>query len=192
MYRNLIFTGVLVIGLAFVGFMVFSLFQDTGNDKQEVVSGNELENMTVEELIEYAENKPKKEIKGSIPPNPFGDLIPEDSLSENLAIRYMHQMSHQKVQAEYKEFFFEMTEERIDWLVQAVSSSGVVLSKNHKPILERWDNNDFSRIDLDHNLLYQQASAEPTESGKATGILSKEEEKEYIENKTPLDEVRGY
>ncbi len=50
----------------------------------------------------------------------------------------------------------------------------------YRDILERWADGDFSRVDQDHNAIWNMQNGT---IGKATGILNAEEEKVYKESK---------
>ncbi|SEI02510.1 hypothetical protein SAMN05192559_107210 [Halobacillus karajensis] len=87
-------------------------------------------------------------------------------------------MSHQKVRAAEKWGFYEMTDERINWLRSAVQTNNDLMdAKLYKEILNKWSKRDFTTIDVDHN----RWRLERGTVGKANGVLTPEEEKEFIE-----------
>ncbi len=91
----------------------------------------------------------------------------------------IHGMSHQKVKASDKWGFLPMTQDRIERLIEVVeeNESSYENAKTYLNILNRWSNNDFSQSDLDHNLIWKMQNGTV---GRATGILTYEEEKEFI------------
>lgn len=113
--------------------------------------------------------------------NPFGDHLNDDALSDEDFLKYIHGMSHQKVKADEKWSFYEITDERIEWLWNALDKSDSNLGKEkdiYRDILERWSNGNFSQVDKDHNEVWQMQGGNV---GEATGILNEEEEQEVIE-----------
>ncbi len=90
----------------------------------------------------------------------------------------IHGMSHQKVIAESKWGFIPMTHERISRLIVVVEENKYISAPVYLDILNRWSNNDFSRVDEDHNAIWD---LQEGNVGRATGIFTFEEEKEFIE-----------
>ncbi|WP_087973481.1 DUF6241 domain-containing protein [Oceanobacillus rekensis] len=177
--------------LAIIGafYFLFSQMDGLVEDEQTIISDEEeLENMDVNQLIEYANNKPNEEREGQVP-NPFGDVISQEELEEETFLKYIHYMSHQKVKAEQKSFFYEITDERIDWLIDAAQLSS--FDDSYMELLQRWDNGDFSEVVNDHNSVYQKSGMESSERGEATDTLSPEEEQDYIENRIDLSETKN-
>lgn len=90
-------------------------------------------------------------------------------------------MSHQKVIAEDKWGFYEITDDRIAWLLTALENEKVKENVEHletyQEILVRWSEDDFSEVDKDHNAVWRLQGGNV---GIATGILSKEAEEKYI------------
>lgn len=131
--------------------------------------------------------KEKTEDKAEI--NPFGDSMKQKNIDDAHIIKYIHAMSHQKVEADKKWGFYEITDKRINWLLDAVDHNKPLLNNTDKytEILTRWKNDDFSQIDDDHNFVWNlQGGTKGAE--KATGILSDEEEKAYINNTPEIPE----
>jgi hypothetical protein len=92
----------------------------------------------------------------------------------------IHAMSHQKIEADEKWGFLPLTTERVTRLIDVIETNKneYTNSNLYLRILNRWLENDFSQIDRDHNEVW---SLQGGTIGKATGILSYEEELEYIE-----------
>nr|WP_238482656.1 DUF6241 domain-containing protein [Lederbergia galactosidilytica] len=87
-------------------------------------------------------------------------------------------MSHQKIIADEKWGFYEITPERIDWLLHGLKQTDFKSASLYKDILERWKEGDFSKVDKDHNAIWQLQGGT---IGKATGILSPEEEETFLQ-----------
>lgn len=90
----------------------------------------------------------------------------------------IHGMSHQKIEAEKKWGFVPLTAERVERLIKVVETNPYEHDTLYLSILNRWKNNDFSQVDSDHNAIWDLQNGNV---GRATGILSAEEEKEFIE-----------
>ena len=101
------------------------------------------------------------------------------SMSEYAVQNAIHGMSHQKVKAEDKWGFIPMTHDRINRLIEVVetSSNNYISATVYLDILNRWSNNDFSRVDKDHNAIWD---LQEGVVGRATGVFTFEEEKEFI------------
>jgi hypothetical protein len=115
--------------------------------------------------------------------NPFGDDLKKDELTDDDIRTYIHAMSHQKVEAEEKWGFYEIHEKRINWLLEGLEeTSGLTDKETYKEILTKWDAGDFSTADKDHNVIWEMRGGDESEDslGKATHVLSKEEEEEYL------------
>jgi hypothetical protein len=90
----------------------------------------------------------------------------------------IHFMSHQKVKAEEKWGSVPLTEQRIDRLLAILEAKKFKHERIYRDILMRWKEGDFSQVDRDHNAIWD---LQDGTVGKATGILSLEEERAYIE-----------
>lgn len=93
----------------------------------------------------------------------------------------IHKMSHQKVKADHKWGSIQITEERIDTLIQIVQQRRPHLAHYNLyiTILGEWEKGDFSNVDFHHNQVW---ALQDGTVGEAYGIMSEEEEKEYIES----------
>lgn len=136
-----------------------------------------------------AEQRVSTEEADEVELNPFGHTVQKKDMDDHYMLSYIHYMSHQKVRAEHKWGFYEITDERIQWLLDALDEAIYPLDREEKyrEILTRWANGDFSQVDKDHNFVWK-IQGGTKEEEKATGILSEEEEKEYIENTEDLAE----
>lgn len=132
-----------------------------------------------EELKKDKETEKKKDL------NPFGNTVIQRDLKDYNFAEYIHRMSHQKVEAENKWGFYKITDKRIDWLLDGLEHTWYDIDNEevYRDILKRWKNNDFSRVDKDHNEVWK---IQGGTDGKATGILNEKEEKAYIESNKDL------
>lgn len=134
--------------------------------------------------------KPTGKLVEEVELNPFGNQKHLADMAESVVLQYIHWMSHQKVQAEDKWGFFEITDERIDWLLEAIDDRGYTYMEVYKETLNRWSDGDFSEMVQDHNDVWEILGGTKDEQ-KATGILSESEEQAYIENTEQINEVYG-
>ncbi|WP_044747076.1 DUF6241 domain-containing protein [Bacillus alveayuensis] len=115
-------------------------------------------------------------VQVEISENPFGDKGVD--LSEKDIQNYIHGMSHQKVKADEKWIHYFITEERIQFLIDVVENGDYKHKDLYLDILSRWKDGDFSQADQDHNEIWRLQGGTV---GKATGVLTKEEEEAYLE-----------
>ncbi|APC65564.1 hypothetical protein AAV35_14110 [Salimicrobium jeotgali] len=149
--------------------------EEEPSDSQEEKPKKKEEEKEVEELSEekFEESSDEEEL------NPFGDEKKADTVPESTIRDYIHQMSHQKVQAEQKWGFYRITEERINWLSDKVKRNEYSEGDQYENILNAWSNGNFSNIDEHHNTIWKMQGGNV---GKATGVLSEEEEQAYIDS----------
>ncbi|WP_182200843.1 DUF6241 domain-containing protein [Paraliobacillus salinarum] len=167
---------VLLIGVTgFFGFQVYQDFYQNSDLANEEESNNEEE----QQVKELSEEKFEKNDDEDL--NPFGDSTPHTNLTNNDYQEYIHQMSHQKVEAEEKWGFYLITAERIKWLLDGLNKVDLGEKETtYQSILERWNNNDYSRVDKDHNAIWRMQGGT---IGRATDILSESEEEAFINSK---------
>lgn len=165
-----ILASVVVVAVCF-GFLGYILF-DMLNQKATPTTAQKVED--VEESAKTPEEVVSEEVVMSN--NPFGSE--QASLSEDDILNYMHGMSHQKVIADEKWLHYEMTDERILFLSNAVENGQYEHEEVMMDILTRWKKGDFSQADEDHNAIW---SIQGGTIGKATGIMSEEQEQQYLE-----------
>ncbi|MBU8914627.1 hypothetical protein BGM25_01025 [Bacillus sp. FJAT-29953] len=101
-------------------------------------------------------------------------------MSETAIQDAIHKMSHQKVIANKKWGAIPLTKERVERLLEIVNTHPAKYENAtlYIAILNRWDKGEFSRVDNDHNAIW---NLQGGTIGKATGVLSLDEEKAYIE-----------
>lgn len=155
----------IVIGA--IVWVVFSGFQSEGNS------------MTKEQeqiMKEVNEPTDQKEIKA----------VEKDGIpSEGSFRQELHEMTHQKVRANKKRGSQQMTAEQIDHMLGILKSvEGTEDHYEHfdfyKKSLEAWDKGDFSNAVTVHNTIWEWQNGT---IGRATGLMSEEEEREYIKRK---------
>jgi hypothetical protein len=171
--------------ILFAGFLVFLaiLFVDMIDKKavssepvvaKEAATTTELQNVEKQEKTEASEAQ--EPVVSTPTENPFGGQY--TTLTEEEILNFMHGMSHQKVIAEEKWIYYEMTNERIQFLLHVVKNGNYENSDDYLDILNRWAKEDFSDADKDHNRIWDLQGGTV---GKATGVMSLKEEQEYLE-----------
>lgn len=138
---------------------------------KSAISGGNEGTVETEELKEY-----KEEGK-----NPFGIKQKKENLTDEHYRDYIHGMSHQKVKADRKWGFYEIVPERIEWLLDGLDEADNLQNeKEYREILKKWNDGDFSEAHIDHNVIWKMQNGTV---GRATGLLSPEEEEKYMEKK---------
>ncbi len=174
-----------------VGLVIWGLFDwfNSSNDEFNRQKALDVEDEVEKEDTQVLEDDREK-IKGVITEddlthfqeqglNPFGT---EEKISELKDVHYkefIHGMSHQKVRAKKKWGFYELHPARIQWLLNGLNEIDLKHEDIYEEILRKWEREDFSEIDKDHNAIWKLQGGNV---GKATGILSPEEEQDYIES----------
>ncbi|MCM3113054.1 DUF6241 domain-containing protein [Lederbergia lenta] len=157
---------------AIVTYLTFTLLNNDKNDvtvKEKTAitksGGNTQVETSVIEIDEQREETIEEEF-----PNDTSEYAIQDAI---------HGMSHQKVIAEEKWGFLPLTQERVKRLIEVVemNESKYIHASTYLRILERWENNDFTQADKDHNAVWKLQGGT---IGKASGVLSLDEEKAFI------------
>lgn len=162
---------VLIIAVGAVLFLNRGLL--LSGDKSNGASGKASDS-PIQQIMEGAEQPVEQE---------FPDTMTEYNVQEAI-----HAMSHQKVKADDKWLSILMTPERIDRLIEIVENKQDRFQKNSElylEILTKWSNDDFSQVDQDHNAIWK---LQKGTIGRATGILSAEEEQKFIKKKFDVTE----
>ena len=106
--------------------------------------------------------------------------IENDSIKKlDDALETLHKMTHQKVTAEDKWGAIPMTEANVRAAKEQISQLNIQDKSDLLQILAKWEREDFSQIDHDHNYFWKKQGGT---IGKAYGIMTEEQEKEFIEN----------
>ncbi|MCM3180311.1 DUF6241 domain-containing protein [Cytobacillus horneckiae] len=114
----------------------------------------------------------------------------ERPFHENLVREVIQQMSHQKVIADQKEGSIMITQERIETLIRMVeeNKNGYETADQYLSILNRWKEGNFNLVDNDHNEMWR---LQERWEGRATGIASEEQEKDYLVKMFGVGEERN-
>lgn len=107
------------------------------------------------------------------------DLFPMD-MGEAGVQDAIHHMSHQKVYADVKWGRLEITDERIDRLIEVVETNDYRHGSLYLDILRRWEAGDFSKAVEDHNSIWRLQGGT---IGEAQRLYTPEEEEAYIQAK---------
>ncbi|KHE67498.1 DUF6241 domain-containing protein [Halobacillus sp. BBL2006] len=110
--------------------------------------------------------------------NPFGQAVAASEMDDDTYQEYIHWMSHQKVEARKKWGYYELHPKRVTWLLEGLEQAELTHEKVYREILEKWKAEDFSTADEDHNRIWRLQNGTV---GKASGILSPEEEAAFIQ-----------
>ena len=161
---------IVVVAVCF-GFLGY-IFFDMMNQKATSTTAQKVEDK-VEESVTKSEVVSEEVVMNN---NPFGSE--KASLSEEDILNYMHGMSHQKVVADEKWLHYEMTDERIVFLLNVVENGQYENREVLLDILTRWKEGDFSQADDDHNAVW---GLQGGTIGEATGIMTAEQEQQYLQ-----------
>lgn len=137
---------------------------------------------TKQETNKALEKEAKAEIEKSFETVTPKEKMPAyETMSNSEIIQEVHKMTHQKVKAEQKWGSSEITKDKV------LTLYNVIKNKHFKKydekellleILEPWTKGDFSNAVTAHNQIW---SVQDGTIGKATRLLTPEEEKDYIE-----------
>ncbi|WP_148955124.1 DUF6241 domain-containing protein [Bacillus sp. P14.5] len=157
----------LLLGTVSAG-SIYTYFSEQGN--REMTNDANTQGDAAEE---YTEEETQNETSTE---NPFGEpfLSPID---ETVMQQYIHAMSHQKVEAKQKWSFYEMTDERILYLLGELDKGDYEHEHVYRDILVKWQEGNFSEVDHDHNEVW---SLQGGTVGAAKGILAPQEEEAYL------------
>ena len=139
-------------------------------DKQENSGSPKSAEVSDEEAIEES----TKKMDGL----EFAQSVPKDA-SEKALLAMMHKMTHQKIVASEKWGLIRMNEESIAKAKGILMDSDFNSKDDLLEIIGRWENGQFAQVDEDHNFIW---GLQGGSIGRATGILSEQQEQEFIEN----------
>ncbi|WP_345239304.1 DUF6241 domain-containing protein [Pontibacillus salipaludis] len=173
---------IVVLGTGFVFFMWYAgaekLFEKEAkaDEKEEEVEPGTNLDVTVSKDSEEKENNfielnEKRD-------TPIEEIYTEGT-SESTVQDAIHHMSHQKVIANKKWGALPITMERVNRLIEVVEMNNYTHKQDYLEILTAWKNKDFDNIDDHHNIIW---NIKGGTVGKATGVMSIEEEREFIED----------
>ncbi|MEW9503015.1 DUF6241 domain-containing protein [Jeotgalibacillus marinus] len=151
--------------------------------KTNFPEGKTDEEKRAENIVKQTDNSELQEALAVINDD-ADDTVIEDEVSDFAVQNVIHGMSHQKVKADQKWGGTNvlMTEKRVEVLHKQVIDHAETLEfyAEYKEILDRWVAGDFSLADIDHNIIWGLRGGT---IGKATRLLSDEEEYAYILSK---------
>jgi Na+-transporting methylmalonyl-CoA/oxaloacetate decarboxylase gamma subunit len=190
--KLLIASGILFLVLSIVAFAMYKINenatayeleqqeQQEAQEKRRVV----LEQQKAAEEAKRAEEEAAKEVAEQT--GFIGGIEYETGLSETSTetevVAVMHKMTHQKVRAEEKIGAIPMVDDTINQVHDIVSNSVFKNKEKMLEIVKKWKNGRFDTINLDHNFFWELQGGTV---GKAYGVLSPTEEKEFIKNNFP-------
>jgi predicted RND superfamily exporter protein len=105
------------------------------------------------------------------------ELLITDSSPQSEIMAVMHQMTHQKIQANEKWGAIPMIQENIDQVYEIIEANDFQEKDILLPIISRWKDGNFNRVDKDHNAIWKLQGGS---IGKAYGIMSEEEERWFV------------
>ena len=135
------------------------------NSKKENVDASD-------EEISKGESVHSKKISGA---KTELQLVNTSSQSEVMSV--MHEMTHQKIKASKKWGATPMIKENIDTIYNLIEENDFEAKVVLLQIMSRWKTGDFSRVDKDHNTIWQLQGGTV---GEAVGIMSEEEERWFV------------
>ncbi|MDY0393353.1 DUF6241 domain-containing protein [Virgibacillus halophilus] len=141
-----------IVSLAVLGIIIFLIVIFTDfNARSEAGQKSDTAVTSMNDVKDEAKSEVSKHM------NPFGDSVQQKELKDKDFINYIHKMSHQKVSAEEKWGFYQITAERIKWLLAGLDKTEHTLKHGelYRSILKRWINGDFSNVVNDHNDLWE-------------------------------------
>lgn len=167
-FRKIVLSLAVLAVLVVVGYIGFGMYEkDIPIEKKE---GTITEKITEDggKIIEVNEVMKK----------PIVEEFPMTMLDYQVA-NAIHAMSHQKIVADKKWSFLPLTADRVTRLIDVIETNKSEYTnwRLYLKILTRWSENDFSQIDEEHNEIWELQGGNV---GRATGILSYEEELEFI------------
>lgn len=179
--RRIIWSVISIVVIVIAVFTVI-VYMDDDNTNPNAAENNEDETIQ-EDSKPQTDTKDTKKADSTSTLDPFNQKHKQEELTDTHFRNYIHKMSHQKVIAEDKWGFYEITNERIAWLLESLETDDVRKRLTdgdvYLEILDRWANDDFSRVDEDHNVIWRLQGGN---IGKATGIYDKEQEEAYIKS----------
>ena len=161
--------------------LTITLLTLVGCSQNEASSPEETVEKTIPETIEEVTKTPEElELEQRFP----------DDLAENDMLNAIHYMAHQKVAAEVKWGHEQITQAKIEHLLAIAKNEATTYA--HKDLyvttLESWAAGDFSNaVDVHNKIWEMQGGDEATNSGKATRLLTAEEEEAYVNNNLEFD-----
>ena len=166
--RTLLIFAAIVVAISVVISQYVLTTVETKISKEPVVIEGTIDVTSGETTLEIMEIEAEETIE---------EMYPLD-MTEAAVQNVLHGMVHQKVEAKEKWSFTPMTQPRIERMIEVVEASDHQNGELYLEILNRWVVGDFSRAVYDHNAIWKLQGGT---IGKATGLLSPDEEKQFIQ-----------
>ncbi|QGH33728.1 hypothetical protein GI584_06720 [Gracilibacillus salitolerans] len=159
--------GLAVGVLGFAIFIVFALLSEDDVAKED--EPQEEKTTEVDAASEVSEEDIEEEVQE----------VDTDNIQSEINFRdTLHHMTHQKVHAEDKWGAVEITDERIELMLETVKNSDFTHRDYYIEALTAWQNGDFSNAVEVHNYIWELKDGNV---GRALRLYSEEEEQQYIE-----------
>lgn len=165
MKKTLIYVAIASIVLLFIGIGTLTVLESL-ESKAEIESDQPPDKETIAESTEKMEGLE------------FAQTVPDDASEQDL-LAMMHKMTHQKVIASEKWGLIRMNDASIAKAKQILLNSNYNSKENLLKIVEKWEKDDFGQVDEDHNYIW---NLQGGSIGRAMGILSEQQEEEFIRN----------
>ncbi|MGP4039805.1 DUF6241 domain-containing protein [Gracilibacillus sp. D59] len=157
--------------LGFAIFIAFALLSedDVAKNDQKQEETIEVGAPGTEEDMEVSEEDIEEEVQ---------EVNTEKIQSEGNFRDTLHHMTHQKVHAADKWGAVEITDERIDVMLETAKNSNFTHREFYIEALTAWQKGDFSNAVEVHNYIWELKDGNV---GRALRLFSEEEEQQYIE-----------
>lgn len=159
-----------ILGLAiFVGFALLSEGDVAKEDQPQEESAMKEETEEKKKEEEREQEDIEEEVQ---------EVHVEKIKSEENFMDILHHMTHQKVHAEDKWGAVEITDERIELMLEIAENSNFTHRNFYMETLTEWQNGDFSNAVEVHNYIWELQNGN---IGRALRLFTEEEEQQYIE-----------
>lgn len=159
----------IILAIGILGFAIFIGFALSSEDDEKSTQGEQ----EAAEESSVEEEQTEEEIEEEVHQVNETQIQSEQSFMDTL-----HKMTHQKIYANEKWGAVEITEERITLMLETVEASNFEHKEFYIDALSAWQEEDFSNAVEVHNYIWDEKNGN---IGKATRLLSEEEEQRYIE-----------
>ena len=165
MKKTLTYLAAAVIAIALIGFGTLKALEKTESSGSQYAE-------------RVSDEKALKESTEKMEGLEFAQTVPTDA-SEAKLLAMMHKMTHQKIIASEKWGLIRMNEESIAKAKEILLEADYHSKEDLLEIISRWENGQFDQVDEEHNFIW---GLQGGSIGRATGILSEQQEQEFIKN----------
>jgi len=140
-----------------------------------------LTNSDEQQISQAAEEADEKLAQEDTEPPKANEQVETVGLSEGEFQIHLHQMTHQKIEATEKRGAIEMTPERIEEMLKILRANEGAYEEYefYEQSLTAWEEGNFSNAVNVHNTIWEWHNGTV---GRATGLLSEEQEARYVED----------